>query len=236
MKNITAATGASGDTLTLTSKIPGQQFIATVASTDVTVSSIQSVPNGSYTYTPATNYSGTDTFSYRVVDQFGLSSVAAILVNVLPESGPTIGGIGNDILFGGSGNDVLFGDIGADRLSGQLGSDVFIYKTNSDSNISTLDTIEDFSIGEDKIDFSGISGISYFGDAPESVYRHTGATVGDTVANIVADQTIKNAIVFTNDFVLGYHRILVRVARAKQQRFVFNYLQDSLLLSPMRSH
>lgn len=38
--------------------------------------------DGSFTYTPVLNYSGTDSFSYRVVDEDGGSSVALVTINI----------------------------------------------------------------------------------------------------------------------------------------------------------
>src|SRR5262249_48429351 len=46
-------------------------------------------PNGSFTYTPAPNYNGSDSFTYRAVDPSGLSSVATVSLNIIPMDDPT---------------------------------------------------------------------------------------------------------------------------------------------------
>ncbi|MBP1859665.1 M10 family metallopeptidase C-terminal domain-containing protein [Rhizobium herbae] len=66
---------------------------------------------------------------------------------------------GNDKLYGDAGDDTLYGGAGADDLSGGAGKDVFLFKTLSDSRVSSTgrDTIFDFSgTGGDRIDLSGI--------------------------------------------------------------------------------
>ena len=62
------------------------------------------------------------------------------------------GGSGNDTINGGEGDDQLVGGYGADVLTGKQGQDVFRYLDTRD----TGDSITDFNVREDKIDFSGI--------------------------------------------------------------------------------
>ena len=45
-------------------------------------------PDGSFTYTPASNYSGTDTFTYRASDGTGLSNVATVTITITPVEDP----------------------------------------------------------------------------------------------------------------------------------------------------
>lgn len=78
------------------------------------------------------------------------------------------GGKGADILIGGSGNDFVLGGRGADVLTGGAGSDMFFFGqaiedffTNyalpngnapgDDAALVGVDTITDFTVGEDKI-------------------------------------------------------------------------------------
>ncbi|WP_201833341.1 calcium-binding protein [Microvirga zambiensis] len=70
----------------------------------------------------------------------------------------TIDGLGgNDALSGGGGSDRLTGGLGQDILSGGSGKDFFCFTATSESGSSkTVDTIKDFVIGEDKIDYSAI--------------------------------------------------------------------------------
>lgn len=59
------------------------------------------------------------------------------------------GGTGNDLLLGGSGSDFLSGDRGSDTLEGGLGNDVFSFNTLHLGD--GVDTINDFTVGEDVI-------------------------------------------------------------------------------------
>jgi Ca2+-binding RTX toxin-like protein len=71
-------------------------------------------------------------------------------------AGDTINGLaGNDTLSGGVGSDRLIGGTGQDMLSGGSGKDTFCFNAVSESGSSkTVDMINDFVRGEDKIDFS----------------------------------------------------------------------------------
>lgn len=74
-------------------------------------------------------------------------------------------GSGEDRLYGGSGKDKLYGDSGSDRLTGGSdadrlwggsSSDRFVFTETSDSRRTSMDVIEDFVRGFDRIDFSQI--------------------------------------------------------------------------------
>jgi len=71
-------------------------------------------------------------------------------------SSDTVNGLaGNDTLSGGAGSDRLTGGAGQDVLSGGSGRDSFCFNAVSESGSSkTVDTIKDFVIGEDRIDYS----------------------------------------------------------------------------------
>jgi len=82
------------------------------------------------------------------------------------------GGSGNDVLDGGPGDDVLDGGPGNDRLIGGAGNDVFVITPQADANpgpdrsgkpsnppapdgpASNHTTIEDFTVGVDRIDLT----------------------------------------------------------------------------------
>jgi Ca2+-binding RTX toxin-like protein len=67
------------------------------------------------------------------------------------------GGKNDDVVSGGAGDDHIHGDLGADTLTGGTGADVFHFTGNDAALVSTMsltgdvDTITDFSIGEDHL-------------------------------------------------------------------------------------
>jgi len=81
-----------------------------------------------------------------------------------------LGEAGNDVLDGGAGADFLYGGSGADRLHGGLGDDI-LNAGAADGAIDVLvfsanwgtDTIYEFENGTDKIDFTGVAGLTSFG-------------------------------------------------------------------------
>lgn len=69
-----------------------------------------------------------------------------------------IGADGDDVLNGGIGPDRIQGGSGADKATGHTGLDTFVYATDE---ITTGDTIEDFTIGEDiiELDFDDVTSV-----------------------------------------------------------------------------
>jgi Ca2+-binding RTX toxin-like protein len=78
---------------------------------------------GNVTYTPASGYSGIDSFNYLAYDGMGGFGHATATIAVGASSALT-GGSGDDILVGTSGNDLIQGLGGNDKLSGGPGDDV----------------------------------------------------------------------------------------------------------------
>jgi Ca2+-binding RTX toxin-like protein len=64
---------------------------------------------------------------------------------------------GNDLIDGGSGQDTLLGGAGKDTLLGGDGGDVFVFDRNSALNSGEIDTIEDFTPGEDSLGIQGLA-------------------------------------------------------------------------------
>ena len=85
--------------------------------------------------------------------------------------GETLTGSGlGDAIDGRGGNDILVGGGGADALFGGAGADVFAYRSASDSTAAAFDIVQDFAIGLDRIDLTGVRmgaadryGIAYVG-------------------------------------------------------------------------
>ncbi len=74
-------------------------------------------------------------------------------INGLGGNDVITGSWGDDMILGGPGNDTLDGGGGDDLLVGGSGSDTFVL------NDDGVDTIIDFTVGEDVIDLSGVTGV-----------------------------------------------------------------------------
>ncbi|MDB5431398.1 MAG: hypothetical protein JWP35_2514 [Caulobacter sp.] len=69
------------------------------------------------------------------------------------------GGDGADKLDGGVGNDFLIGGLGKDTMTGGDGSDTFVFKAGDSSlDAATMDVINDFVMGVDKLDLDIVNG------------------------------------------------------------------------------
>ena len=69
------------------------------------------------------------------------------------------GGADGDTLLGGTGADLLEGGVGNDAMWGGYGADLFVFRDGFGS-----DVIHDFDSGLDRIDLSGVSGITDWND------------------------------------------------------------------------
>lgn len=72
----------------------------------------------------------------------------------------TSGNDGNDTLFCQEGADTLIGGAGDDFLMGGAGADVFVFASSTEGT----DRIDDFTVGNDRIELSGIVGFDDFAD------------------------------------------------------------------------
>lgn len=91
------------------------------------------------------------------------------------------GGAGNDILYGGDGADRLSGGAGADRLDGGPGDDRLDGGPGADRFVFApgwgRDRIEDFTPGEDRLDFSRTAFGSFAEVLERAVVTPGGATI-----------------------------------------------------------
>lgn len=82
------------------------------------------------------------------------------LVSLAGDEGHDVlfGGAESEEIFGGAGNDAIRGGSGDDTMSGGDGADVFIWQHDdySEAGHAFTDTFTDFSLGQDKLSFSGI--------------------------------------------------------------------------------
>ena len=63
----------------------------------------------------------------------------------------------DDTVIGNHDANVIWGGLGADDLLGLDGADTFLYTATTESDATNTDTIEDYTVGSDKIDISAIT-------------------------------------------------------------------------------
>lgn len=107
-----------------------------VEGSDLTYSIISDVSNGDtslsglvVTYTPSTNFNGTDSFTFKANDGTDDSNVSTVTIPVADDNADggndTIYGTdGEDTLYAGAGNDTVYGLGGSDILYGEAGNDI----------------------------------------------------------------------------------------------------------------
>jgi Ca2+-binding RTX toxin-like protein len=103
------------------------------------------------------------------------------------------GNDGNNILYGGTGTDTSAGT-GSDLLFGGAGNDLFVFRTLSDSRVSSSrDVIRDFLIGADQIDLTAIDANSRLAGDQAFNFIGSGAfsrTAGELQAKAVGPNTL----------------------------------------------
>ena len=115
--------------------------------------------------------------------------------DALVADAPITGSAGNDILTGGPGDDTLIGGLGADTLTGGAGHDHFAYQLAAEGG----DTIKDFSVAEDSLNFSAagfggglvagqqlVAGTNFVADANPTATSDTGTFLFNTDAHDLA--------------------------------------------------
>lgn len=83
--------------------------------------------DGSFSYTPTSEYSGSDSFSYTVFDGEMISSATTVTLSITPVLDRIMGTSTADILTGNLDGDILQGGAGDDILDGRGGLDFGIF-------------------------------------------------------------------------------------------------------------
>ncbi|MCJ9429646.1 DUF4347 domain-containing protein [Kordiimonas marina] len=95
-------------------------------------------------------------------------------------------GAGNDSVDGGTGNDTLWGGAGNDTLTGGAGADTFIFGTTVGN-----DTITDFNVDEDHLNFSwNVSGFTSLADVEAAASETTQAGVAGVLIDLGNNESI----------------------------------------------
>lgn len=183
----------------------------------LTVTGVSGATNGTVSvvdnqalYTPNTDITGPDSFTYTVADSRGATDVATVNIVVEQDNDTLTGTNGADVLIGGDrlnsitgtrerllggdGDDVIIGGLGSDILSGGLGADKFIYRSLAESGADPDaareggDNIIDFDPTADTIvlDFEVAPGIKVSSDDVEINTDNINfgfATIGLNTAN-----------------------------------------------------
>ncbi|WP_051435110.1 polysaccharide lyase family 7 protein [Microvirga flocculans] len=147
---------------------------AAVAGTFATAQggSVKLSADGSFVYTPKSNFFGSDSFTYTVKDADGDSDTGVVTLKVAdagkvdttppparPATTKTVtgtsaansltGSSGNDLIDAKSGNDKIWGKGGSDVLIGGAGKDAFTFDTKPGAK--NVDSIVDFNPADDTI-------------------------------------------------------------------------------------
>ncbi len=154
--------------------------------------------SGAFTYTPKSDFYGADSFTYKLLDDYGDFDFGKVSIQVNDvadfyigtdeadrysggyQNDTLIGLRGDDVLFGGSGwdklygnegNDTLYGGKGSDRLNGGGDADLFVL---DGINFNRPDTIEDLRLAEgDRIQIKDILSFDPVTDAITDFVRIT---------------------------------------------------------------
>ncbi len=107
---------------------------------------------------------GTSTTGVEIVDISGMTYNSSVINLAAMTNAVTViggnqadvitGSNGNDTINGGAGNDTITGGAGADVLTGGAGTNAFVFAAgDSGQTATTLDTITDWAVGTNSIDF-----------------------------------------------------------------------------------
>ena len=121
----TEDTSVSGTVPAATDK-EGQSVTYAIAEAP-THGTITLTADGKFVYTPHTDYSGADKFTYTASDGLSTSAPGQVAITIKPVQDRITGTAGNDLLTGNIDSDLFTGGAGNDVISGGAGIDISTY-------------------------------------------------------------------------------------------------------------
>ena len=103
------------------------------------------------------SYVGTGAASTNRITAAGSANAATITAAGSTVAATITGSDNADTITGGAAADTITGGLAADRLTGGAGADRFNYTAITQSNAATLDTITDFTLNTDSVQFNGVA-------------------------------------------------------------------------------
>ena len=192
---ITASTGTfTGEPIAgITVSGSGTREITLFGSVDDINNYLETMSN--IQYTGASNVNGDNVATFTIVVDDGVLVSATSTVN-LDIVGVFEGTPNADTIVGTSFADIIEGLAGTDSLTGGAGADRFVY-TDIDIGFANDDLIHDFVSGEDKIDLSGVTGLS---SSPSFLILNEGLIEGEVITNdIVYAEGSRNIFIDANN-------------------------------------
>lgn len=187
-------------------------------------------PDGTFVYTPPTNFSGTDTFTYTIIDSSMQTSMpATVTMTVLPLAQNDTGSVAANTPLNGS--SVLTNDAGT-------GLSVTSYDMMSVEGGTIVMQPDGTYVYNPPNDFSGVDTFNY--TATDSSSNPTTATVTITVLPIaendfgttIANTPLNGSTVFTNDVGTGLTLIAYDHTSVQGGTVVMNMMDGTYVYTP----
>jgi len=158
--------------------------------------------NGSFTYTPNTNYNGIDSFTYQAYDGQDYSNTATVTITINPVNDPPVANdngynLYEDTILNVSAPGILVDDIDpdGDSITAVLVTDVSHGNLTLNSNGSFTYIPDADFYGEDKFIYHAYDGMAYSNNA--TVYLYVSAVNDPPIANDDHYQTGDNITLYT---------------------------------------
>ncbi|MBS0648809.1 MAG: tandem-95 repeat protein [Verrucomicrobia bacterium] len=204
-------------------------FVSTYDHTTTQAGTVVMQSDGTYVYTPPSNFSGTDTFTYTISDPLMQTAMTTVTLTVLPQAQNDVGSVAADTPLNGS--SVLTNDAGT-------GLTVTSYDMTSTSGGTIVMQPDGTYIYNPPNDFSGTDNFNYV--ATDSSGNPTTGTVTITVLPVAendfgttpANTVLNGSTVFTNDMGSGLMLIAYDHTSVQGGTVVMNMMDGTYVYTP----